>query len=247
MITFARVINLLLVLVIAVGLYQLYPKRIAGGKLDDKRDRLFKKLGMVGDPDPERIKIKRIRTGHANVDAWRVFEPEKRTFWIQVQTPSTSSISPASLIGGPISKKLREELPVYHGTIFAHSYDVGGRSGSKIYSNSGSTGSMRFASKLAVEHSDFLKDHWSSMERVDLIGDEMKIFPSTDSVPLLKFVVPEKLRAEFRAEFGEGSNVIWDQDWVVLRVNCGTMSTLSTQHHGSRKNTDRVPMKLESP
>ena len=243
MITFSRIINLLLILVIAYGLYQLFLAKTEGRPLADEHDRLFRKLGISGEPESSKIKIKRIKTDHANVDAWRVFQPEGETFWLQVQTPDTSSISPVQeIVGSPFSA---DENRI--GNIFAHSYNTEGRSGSRLSSLARNTDSNRFSTRISAEHSEFLDRHWSSIERVDLLGNHDIVFPEDQCVPLMKFVVPENLRAEFVSEFGNDSDVIWDQDGVVLRLNCGTMKALRLQHHGSRKSAIGIATKLESP
>ena len=239
--TFSRIINLLLILVIAYGLYHLFLAKAEGRPLAVEHDRLFRKLGISGELESSRIKIKRIKTGHSNVDAWRVFQPEKETFWLQVQTPDSSSISPVSTIVSPSSAN---EYGV--GNIFAHSYNTEGRSGSRLSSRAKGQGSNRFSTRISAEHSEFLDRHWSSIEHVDLLGDHDIIFQEDRCVPLMKFVIPENLRAEFVSEFGNDSDVIWDQDGVVLRLNCGTMTALRLQHHGSRKNAAGIATKLES-
>jgi len=57
MISFSRIINLLLTLAIAFLLYRLILAKATGYPNDLERDRLFAKLGIEGEPDPEQSRF----------------------------------------------------------------------------------------------------------------------------------------------------------------------------------------------
>ena len=226
MITTTRIINSILILVIATGVFKLVVAKLEVRESLQQAEAFKAKFGIDGDRESDVIKIRSIETGDRRIQAWRALEPARVKLWMRTRTPMTSSVSPLS---GSATFRAKDfgETSFDHGTIFTHQYLFGHRSGSETLTNRIAIDSVRHASMIEDrDQRDFLKTHWDEFEVIPYIGNETKTFGLSKSFKLLEIVVPAGLRPKFESEFPELADRLRQKNWVLIQLSCGQVKVL---------------------
>lgn len=222
MITAARIINSILILVIAVGVYKLLLAKLEFREFLKQIAPVERAIGIDGVRDSESIKIRSIETGVPGIQAWRALEPENMALWIRTRTPVASAVD-------PVSSRLADRVnePVDYGTIFTHQYLIGKRSGGETLSNRSDVDSLRHASLIDdIDQQNFLKAHWDQFEVVSLVGEKTQTIAPSESIKLLQIIVPKDLQTKFESEVPDLARKLQRKQWVLIELSCGQVDVL---------------------
>jgi hypothetical protein len=194
-----RVIEIVLILIIAIGGAFLLPILMKLYGLQRELDHLTQKTGCLTITDPTKVHIRAIDTGEPLHFAWQAYFPANYSF-----SYTTNSGSGSNSHGLPRETILRVRIREVDGRLMIYQR-LGGGGG-------GAIGGSAKLIELLKEHPDALQK--LRVER--LAADGLMVFDVGESHTLLKISLPPDLQAEAKEKFEkrEYNRIVPTVEWI---------------------------------
>lgn len=197
-----RCINLLLLLLAAVGFLYTFRARSELRKVRGEHDLLAAQFGTLDVEDPEKYYVVRIDTGDPMHFAWRIYRPDK--LQLKTRASSIGGGSNSWSLSGPAGEE-----------IFRIRFRIDER-GMRVFSKrQGSSSTFGLGDP---QTDGFLKKHWEELD-IEVMGDGEAEEAATDQVlKLLSIRVPESLAAQANQEIGRQVFQMPPQPIMIFRM-----------------------------